>query len=124
MKKYNEDLANIFVDIDDTLTPDLGDTFYPGAIEKLTDLSKKANIIIWSKGELEYINEIVRKSGLQEIVCMCIPKPSLIIDDLEFNGFTGIHQIKDGNWDDFKLKNEHLEANWFEDGEFLRENYK
>lgn len=124
MKKYNENLANIFVDIDDTLTPDLGKSFFEGCIEKLIRLSERANIIIWSKGELSYINEIVEKSGLSEYVSMCIPKPSLIIDDLKFNEFSGVFNLIDGDWSSLDLDVEDLESDWFEDSEFLREKFK
>lgn len=124
MKKYNEQLANIFVDIDDTLTPDLGETFFEGAIEKLISLSEKANIIVWSKGELSYIYEIVDKSGLSDYVSMCIPKPSLMIDDLSVGEFSGVLNISNGDWSRMDLSSSELESDWFEDSEYLRAKYK
>lgn len=123
MKKYNENLANIFIDIDDTITPDLGDTFFPNSIEKIKELSIKSNIIIWSKGDMEYINEIVKKSGLSDYVSMCIPKPSLIIDDLNFSEFSGHIKIRNGNWNSEEINSIELESDWFEDGESLREKF-
>ena len=123
MKEYNENLSNIFIDIDDTITPDLGETFFPNSIETIKQLSVKANIFLWSKGDMEYIYSILKKSGLTDYVSMCIPKPSLIIDDLNFKDFSGAIQIKNGDWSSNDIKSIQLESDWFEDGEFLRNRF-
>ena len=117
MKQIDDKLVTIYIDIDDTLTPDLGQSFFAGSIEKIKELSTKANIIIWSHGGLDYVNSIVIKAELLEHICMCMIKPDLIIDDLSFDKFSGHKRINNGSWD-FELK---LEGNWIEDYEQIRD---
>lgn len=121
MKPYNKELSAIYIDIDDTLSPDFGETFFNGSIEKIKELSKVVNIVIWSQGGLDYVNEIVEKAGLKEYVCFCLPKPDLIIDDLKFDDFCGHKKITNGHLDwEFDIMSK-LEGNWIEDAMTLRE---
>lgn len=119
MKAYNKDLALIYIDIDDTLSPDFGETFFEGCIDKIKEMSDIVNIAIWSQGGLNYALEIVEKAGIEEYICFCLPKPDLIIDDLNFHKFCGTKKINKGNWNFDICKN--LEGDWVEDAPVLRE---
>lgn len=119
MKPYSKDLSVIYIDIDDTLTPDFGETFFEGCLDKIKQLSKVVNVIIWSQGGLDYVYDIVKKAGLDEYVCFCLPKPDLIIDDFKFDVFSGQKLIIDGKWDFDLFKK--LEGDWIEDSQTLRE---
>lgn len=119
MKKYNELQASIFIDIDDTLTTDFGKTFFNNAIEKIKELSEKTNIILWSQQGMSYCIEIMQKTQLENYITMCIPKPDMIIDDLNFNQFAKTKIIKTKNDWDFKLE---LTGDWVDDIEIIREN--
>ncbi|HBF2930527.1 hypothetical protein NBN67_19265 [Clostridioides difficile] len=112
MKEYKDDLATIYIDVDDTITPDMGNSFFPKAIESIIKLSKKANIIIWSKGGLNYTKEIINKANLVDYIAFCMPKPDLIIDDLSFSDFSYSKMINRGMWD---LDIDKLEGNWVND---------
>ncbi|MCC0671796.1 MULTISPECIES: hypothetical protein [unclassified Clostridioides] len=112
MKEYKDDLATIYIDVDDTITPNMGDSFFPKALESIIKLSKKANIIIWSKGGLNYTKEIINKANLVDYITFCMPKPDLIIDDLFFPEFSFSKIIKEGIWD---LDIDKLEGNWVDD---------
>ena len=87
MKNYIKDNYNIFIDIDETLTFDEGNTFVEDGINFIKENSNKVNFYIWSQGRLNYAHEIVEKANIENYIVGIIPKPDFIIDDLKFNQF-------------------------------------
>jgi hypothetical protein len=124
MRKIKSELSNIFIDIDDTITSDMGKTFINGAIEAIKLISLKVNIFIWSQGGVEYANEIVEIANIKEYVCAVLPKPDLMIDDLSVKDWSGLLKINASNplgWDKLKILSNQLEGDWIEDNPLLRE---
>jgi hypothetical protein len=83
MKSIDYEKVSIYIDVDETITKDMGQTSIDNSIEIIKRLSDKVNIFIWSQGGHLYSEEICIKFGLNEYVCACLPKPQLCIDDLE-----------------------------------------
>lgn len=125
MRKVKSELSNVFIDIDDTITSDMGQTFIDGAIETIKLISFKVNIFIWSQGGMDYAIEIVKKADIEEYVCAVLPKPDLMIDDLSVRDWSGLLKIDKNNplgWSRLKLLSNQLEGDWIEDTPLLREN--
>jgi hypothetical protein len=123
MKDFNPNFSNIFIDIDNTLTRDLGKTFIEGSPEAVKKISEKANVFIWSQGGLHYSFEIIKKAKLEPFICGVLPKPDLMIDDLSVEEWCGMVQIQNTNlagWEKVDALATKLEGNWIEDGFLLR----
>ncbi|WCK57055.1 hypothetical protein PP175_28110 (plasmid) [Aneurinibacillus sp. Ricciae_BoGa-3] len=123
MKTINPNLSNVFIDIDNTITRDLGATFIENALQSIKEISTKANVFIWSQGGLAYALEIVEKAKIQEFVCCVIPKPDLMIDDLSPDKWCGIITIQNKpqtGWQDVQAVMNQLDGDWIEDGFVLR----
>lgn len=123
MQKIKSELSNVFIDIDDTITSDMGQTFFSEAIEAIKLISLKVNIFIWSQGGIDYANEIVKKANIEEYVCAVLPKPDLMIDDLSVEAWSGLLKIDKRSplgWDNLKILNNQLEGYWVEDNPLLR----
>jgi hypothetical protein len=82
VKEVDDNKISIFIDVDDTLTHNCGETFIPGSIETIKELSNKANIFIWSQGGFKYVQDIVEKTALNKFICGMLPKPDIVIDDI------------------------------------------
>lgn len=88
MQNYNEDKLNVFIDVDETLTFDEGETFVKEAIDFIKGNFNKANFYIWSQGGVNYVHKIVELAKIEEYIVGILPKPDFIIDDLNFNQFS------------------------------------
>lgn len=100
MKDYDKNNYNIFIDVDETITFNEGQTFIKEAINFIKNNSYKANFYIWSQDGLDYVHKIVLKAGIEDYIVGILPKPDFIIDDLKFNEFSNEFYP---NWD--KLNN-------------------
>lgn len=120
MKPINSEWSSIYIDIDDTITPDCGKTFNPYAIRLIKELSKKTNVIIWSHGGFEYAKEIVLVSGLEPYICQALPKPSMMIDDLPPSDWASWANVKQGGWYHVEELNKELTGDWIEDNSLLQ----
>lgn len=117
MKVWNKNLSTLYVDIDDTITKDMGSSFIKNSLEQLKKHSDTVNIFLWSQGGLDYVLEIAEKSGLTGFICGCLPKPDMIVDDLSFDVFCG--QIEP-DWDRFSSIMGTLDGDHIDDVEELR----
>ena len=117
MKKWNDRLSTIYIDIDDTITKDMGKTFIEGALEKIKKFSIIVNIYLWSQGGLEYVIKIATTGDLNDYICGCLPKPDLIVDDLDFNVFCG---QMEPDWNRFSEIMQTLDGDNIDDVEKLR----
>lgn len=116
MKLINDNLGTVYIDIDETITSDLGETFIAGSIEFIKEFSETINIILWSGGGGDYVMEVALKAGILNNVCACLPKPNMYIDDLNIT-----------NWASFRLPHwgklteifKNLNGNFVDDSDVL-----
>ncbi|MCU0541300.1 MAG: DUF705 domain-containing protein [Oscillatoriaceae cyanobacterium Prado104] len=87
---------NIYVDIDDTLVRSYGSKRIPiiATIEHIKELKKQgATLYCWSSGGAEYAKNSARELGILEIFEAFLPKPQMLLDDLEINSWRGTIQV-------------------------------
>lgn len=120
MKQINDQFATIYIDVDRTLTNDCGNTFNQQALYLIKKLSKKVNIIIWSSGGFNYAKEIIEKAKLEEYVCLALPKPAMMIDDLAPFVWSSWLDIINEGWNEIDIIEENLTGFYTNDNAILR----
>lgn len=85
-----------YIDVDDTLIRSVGTKRIPitRTIEKVRSLKLEGWVLYcWSSVGADYAEEVARELGIQECFTDYLPKPTLIIDDIEPLGWPGISII-------------------------------
>lgn len=85
-----------FVDVDDTFVRSYGSKRIPipATIKHLKKLSEQGAILYcWSSGGPEYARSSAAEFGIEGIFTDFLPKPQVIIDDLNLNEWRNLIQI-------------------------------
>ena len=75
----------IYVDVDFTLflAPDRFNLPLIAELRRIKEeYGDKIDIVAWSGGGRKYVEDIVKKAGIADIVTICLAKPTIVIDDM------------------------------------------
>lgn len=85
-----------FVDVDDTFVRSCGNKRIPitATIEHLKKLSTEGAVLYcWSSGGMKYSRDSAAEFGIEDIFVGFLPKPQVIIDDLNINEWRNLIQV-------------------------------
>jgi hypothetical protein len=86
----------IFVDVDDTFVRSYGSKRIPipGIIRHLRNLKEQgATLYCWSSGGAQYAHSSASEFGIDELFTDFLPKPQVLIDDMNINEWKDLIQV-------------------------------
>ncbi len=112
----NPPVLTFFVDVDDTFVRSYGTKRIPipATITHLKQLkSEGAELYCWSSGGAEYARNSAAEFGIETLFTGFLPKPQVLIDDLNINEWRNLIQVHPNScgtkrlsdyWDELKSR--------------------
>jgi hypothetical protein len=89
----------VYVDVDDTLIRSAGTKRIPvsGVAQHVAQLAADgAMLYCWSSGGAEYAREVATELGLDQYFADFLPKPHVLLDDLDVSKWRRLTQVHPG----------------------------